>query len=448
MNIELPTEVEQIINRLKLNEFQAYIVGGCVRDIILGKIPKDWDITTNALPEQVIKIFADYKTIPIGIEFGTVAVIINNIQFEITTFRVDGKYSDSRHPDKVLFSNILREDLSRRDFTINAIAYNHEEGLIDYFCGINDIENKIIRCIGDPYLRFQEDPLRMMRAIRFMVQLGFNINLKTQETIFYNNYLLRKISRERIRDEFIKIILSNNCSDGLYKIIKLGIMEHICPQFIKCNGFNQLNPYHIYDVEQHIIKSVEIIQDNLILRLTMFFHDIGKPECLTIDKYGGHFYGHSKISSEIARQTMNNLNFDNETISVVCNLVLYHDIDISLTKKSIRKILNSIGEKTFYYLMIVRMADILAQNLKYSMPRIDKIYTIKKLFDEIILNKECFTRKSLAIDGNDLINAGIKEGTKIGIILNQMLDLVIENPELNTKEFLLSLIDDRMIVGN
>lgn len=434
--IELPKNVEFIINKFKENGFESYAVGGCVRDSLINRKVNDWDITTNAKPEDTINIFE--KTVPTGIKHGTVTVILDKENFEVTTYRVDGEYKDGRHPEKVEFVSELKEDLSRRDFTINAMAYNEENGLIDYFKGIEDLDNKIIRAVGNADKRFEEDALRMLRAIRFAAQLGFEIEESTKKGIKNLSDNIKNVSIERIRVEFDKIIVSNPMY--INELISSGLLKHFLNELCLCKGVEQKNPHHIYDVLTHILKSAENIEPVLHLRLTMILHDICKPQCKTVDEKGiGHFYGHDLASADKAFEILKRMKYDNDTINKVVTLIKCHDRDIK-TRKSIRKLLSLIGEDLFRDLLKVKKADALAQNPELYKEKEEKLIESEKKLNEIIETKECFTIKDLAIDGRDLIALGIKPGKDIGIILNKLLDKVIENPNLNNKEVLINMI--------
>ena len=434
--IELPKNVKFIIDKFKENGFESYAVGGCVRDSLINRKVNDWDITTNAKPEDTINIFE--KTVPTGIKHGTVTVILDKENFEVTTYRIDGEYKDGRHPEEVQFVSELKEDLSRRDFTINAMAYNEENGLIDYFKGLEDLDNKIIRAVGNADKRFEEDALRMLRAIRFAAQLGFKIEESTKKGIKNLSDNIKNVSIERIRVEFDKIILSNPMY--INELISSGLLKHFLNELCLCKGVEQQNPHHIYDVLTHILKSAENIEPVLHLRLTMILHDICKPQCKTVDEKGiGHFYGHDLASADKAFEILKRMKYDNDTINKVVTLIKSHDRDIK-TRKSIRKLLSLIGEELFRDLLKVKKADALAQNPKLYKEKEEKLIESEKKLNEIIETKECFTIKDLAIDGRDLIALGIKPGKDIGIILNKLLDKVIENPNLNNKEVLINII--------
>lgn len=433
IKIDLPQEVKFILKELNKYNFEAYIVGGCVRDSLLKREINDWDITTNAKPNDIISIFN--KTIPTGIKHGTVTTIINNKAFEVTTYRIDGEYIDGRHPKSVLFINNLKEDLKRRDFTINALAYNEEKGLVDYFNGVYDLKLMTIRTVGDPYKRFNEDALRMMRCIRFASQLNFKIENETLEAIKKLSSNLKKVSVERIRNEFNKILIAN--PKYVNNLINIGLIDCFLPELIECRDVNQQNPHHIYNVLDHIIKSTENIEKSLHLRITMLFHDIYKPKCKTVDENGiGHFYSHEKKSAEMAMKILRRLKYDNDLINKVVILIRYHDRVIA-TSKSIKKILKEIGEDAFYDLLKVKEADLSAQAPMFHEEGYKLIKESRDEFIKILENKECFKIKDLTINGNILKDIGIKDGKAIGYTLNMLLEEVIENPNLNNKESLI-----------
>ena len=436
IKILLPEKVNMIIRSIQAAGFEAYAVGGCVRDSILGRVPDDWDITTSAKPEDIKKIFK--RTIDTGIEHGTVTVMLDKEGFEVTTYRIDGEYEDSRHPKEVTFTSNLREDLRRRDFTINAMAYNDEVGLVDIFEGISDIERKIIRCVGDARERFTEDALRMMRAVRFSAQLGYSIADSTKEAIKELSPTLQKISAERIQVELIKLITSDN-PDYLKIAYETGITAVVLPEFDLCMKTEQNNPHHMYSVGEHTLHAMKYVEKDKVLRLALLFHDMGKPKTITTDEKGiHHFHGHNEISSEITREVLRRLHFDNDTIHKTEKLVFYHDYRPALTDKSVRRFVTKIGKELFPMYLLVQRADTLAQS---NYKRVEKLENIKKaeeIFTGIIEREECLSLKDLAVTGKDLIDFGIKPGKEIGEILNGFLEQVIENPELNKREILLN----------
>ena len=436
IKILLPEKVNRIIHSIQAAGFEAYAVGGCVRDSILGRTPDDWDITTSAKPEDIKKIFR--RTIDTGIEHGTVTVMLDKEGFEVTTYRIDGEYEDSRHPKEVTFTSNLREDLRRRDFTINAMAYNEEVGLVDIFGGISDIEKKTIRCVGDAKERFTEDALRMMRAVRFSAQLGYSIADSTKEAIRELAPTLQKISAERIQVELVKLVTSDH-PDYLKIAYETGITAEVLPEFDLCMETEQNNPHHMYSVGEHTLHAIKNVEKNKVLRLAMLFHDMGKPKAVTTDEKGiHHFYGHNEISSEITRAVLRRLRFDNDTIYKTEKLVYFHDYRPELTDKSIRRFVTKIGKELFPMYVLVQRADILAQSNYKRDQKLQNIQKAEEIFAGIIEREECLSLKDLAVTGKDLIEMGIKPGKEIGEILNGFLEMVIENPTLNKKEILLN----------
>lgn len=436
--IEYPKNVGYIIEKLNDNGFEAFMVGGCVRDSLLGRTPYDWDVTTNALPQDVKKIF--YKTYDTGIKHGTVSVVVEDAIIEVTTYRVDGEYSDNRRPKQVSYTTSLEEDLARRDFTINALAYNPKIGLVDPFEGLKDINGKIIRAVGNSGDRFLEDALRMLRAVRFSAQLGFTIEAETYCAIHENSVLIRNISKERVRDELNKILTSLYPSKFNH-LYKTGLLQYIIPDFIPCYKTEQNNPYHVYNVAEHIIHTVESVEADKILRWTMLLHDIGKPPRKTTDEKGiDHFYGHPQVSADMAERILNDLRLDKATIRKIVTLIKYHDIDLFDTERSIRRVANKVGEHLFLQLVEVQRADAMGQNPEYLEERLIKTDNIKLIYDKVKNDNHCLSIEQMALKGNDLIAMGMKPGKDLGRILSILFDAVLENPELNNKEKLMELV--------
>ncbi|MBO5342181.1 MAG: CCA tRNA nucleotidyltransferase [Lachnospiraceae bacterium] len=435
MKINMPEAVKDIIHTLQNEGYEAYAVGGCVRDSILGREPNDWDITTSASPEEVKALFR--RTIDTGIEHGTVTIMVDKEGYEVTTYRIDGKYEDGRHPTEVTFTRELKEDLLRRDFTINAMAYNDEEGLVDIFGGVEDIRNKVIRCVGDPLARFSEDALRLMRAIRFAAQLGYTIEENTREAIRVIAPNLAKISAERIQAELIKIMVSPN-PGMMREAYKLGLTKIFMPEFDLAMETEQVNPHHLYTVGEHSMVSVEKVKADKVLRLAMLMHDFGKPHCITTDEKGiNHFYGHPEKSEEIAGAIMHRLKFDNDTLRKVCILIRCHDERIVPGVKYMRRAVARIGEDAFPALFDVQEADILAQSEYKKEEKLAAVEANRRDYEEMIAEKQCVSIADLAVTGKDLIACGMKPGKEIGQVLNAMLKDVIEEPEHNNKEYLL-----------
>lgn len=437
MIIKLPQSVSLILKVLIDNEFSAFVVGGCVRDSILGKQPKDWDITTSAKPNQVKALFK--RTVDTGLKHGTVTVLIDQEQFEVTTFRIDGEYEDNRRPKTVLFTQDLIEDLKRRDFTINAMAYNDSVGLVDVFNGQKDLKNKCIRCVGNPKERFNEDALRMLRAIRFCAQLNFEIEQRTENAIINQAHLIKNISAERIQAELCKLLISNN-PEKFKLIYDYGLLEFFMPEFSPCFKTLQNNPHHKYNVGEHTLQALTYTPKNIMIRLTILLHDIGKPYTKTTDKDGiDHFYRHAKMSTDLAHKILKRLKLDNKTIEYVTRLITYHDMRIKPKEKNVRRAINKIGQDIFEYLLLVQEADLKAQSTYQQKEKLLTLLSINQLFNRIKHENQCISIKQLKVSGRDIIGLGIKQGKNIGEILSYLLDIVLENPEQNQKNVLLDL---------
>ena len=464
--MHLPEKVEKIIEILTNAGFEAYAVGGCVRDFLLDRTPKDYDITTNALPKEVKRLFR--RTVDTGIAHGTVTVLMGKESYEVTTYRIDGKYSDSRHPDSVTFSPSLEEDLVRRDFTINAMAYNPETGYVDLFKGREDLENKVIRAAGDPHKRFSEDALRILRAFRFSAELGFEIEPETLKAAGELKENLKLISAERIRDELFKLLTSPH-PEKLISLYEEGITSVILPEFDKCMETEQNNPHHIYSVGVHSVESMRYINEETlnafkdiletvdedkkeqlkILRLAMLFHDFGKPSTKTTDEEGiDHFHGHSRVSEKLSDKILKRLKSDNHTRELVNKLVRYHDFRPEIKASSVRKLANKTGEKAFSLLFPVRYADLLAQSDHQREEKIKKEEDLLSLYKEILAKADCLTLKDLKVDGGELIrSAGMKPGRELGDMLNYLLNLVLEEPSWNERETLLKAVREKLKNG-
>ncbi len=437
MKIEIPREAKYIIETLAEAGYEAYVVGGCVRDSLLGRTPEDWDITTSARPEQVKALFR--RTVDTGIQHGTVTVLLERQGFEVTTYRIDGAYEDSRHPKEVTFTPSLREDLRRRDFTINAMAYGEEAGLIDPFGGLEDIERKVVRCVGDPRERFQEDALRIMRAVRFSAQLGYTIEERTGEAIREMAPSLSHISAERIQVELVKLLLSDH-PDDLRIAYDMGVTKVILPEFDVLMETPQNHPHHQYNVGEHTLHSLLHVDAERCLRLAMLLHDVGKPATLTTDEQGiTHFHGHPPVSERMAKEILRRLKFDNETIQRVARLVRFHDYGNGVEPDPclVRRAVSRMGEDRFWDFLKVKRADVLAQSLYQREEKLAGIERWRELYQEIQEKNQCVSLKTLAVTGDDLIAAGRAPGRELGELLNRLLELVLEHPEYNTKEILL-----------
>ena len=381
----MPNGAKKILSLLQKAGYEAYVVGGCVRDSLLGREPHDWDICTNALPDQVEECLSDYKIIETGLKHGTVTVLADDGAYEITTYRVDGEYTDHRRPDSVDFTSSLLADLSRRDFTINAMAYNDQVGLVDFFDGQRDLLcGGFIRCVGDANTRFQEDALRILRALRFAATYGFSIASGTRQAAFANVNLLDFVSAERIRDEFCKLIVGKDAAHVLMRY--KGIITHIIPELEPCVGFAQNNPYHCYTVYDHIAHSVGAYDGtDVVVALALLLHDIGKPLCYVENETGGHFYGHAKTSHDVAKDVLERFRLDNKTKHDVLELILYHDLVTEVSARFVRKWLHKLGEEQFRRLMKVRRADVLAQSGKGREDRIAKCDAVEAMIDQLTL---------------------------------------------------------------
>lgn len=434
MNIQLPPPVERAIQRLNAAGYEAYAVGGCVRDSLLCRVPDDWDITTSAAPEQTKAVFDGLPVIETGIQHGTVTVIFGGQPLEITTYRIDGSYSDSRHPDAVRFTRSLQEDLARRDFTVNALAYHPDTGIVDYFGGIEDLQRKIIRCVGEPDKRFTEDALRVMRGIRFSSQLSFSIESVTEASLRKHAPLLQKIAVERLRTELVKLLCGEHVKSVLLHFPD--VLGQIIPEILPMVGFKQQTPYHIYDIYEHTAHSIAAVKNIPVLRLTMLLHDIGKPSRFTVDDKGqGHFKGHGQVSVAMSEKILPRLRFDKRTAERVLTLVKYHDVDLEPREALIKRWLNRLTPEGFFQLMEVKLADNAAQNPLYD--RSVSYREIIQMGQDILNRKECFSLSALAVNGDDLIQMGIPAGREIGEALQFLLQAVIDEKCENSRELLL-----------
>lgn len=438
--IILPEDVKAIIKKMKDNHFDAYVVGGCVRDSLLGISPKDWDICTSALPEEIERVFSEEKVIETGIKHGTVTVMIDDVGYEITTFRSDGEYSDHRRPDHVNFVSDVKEDLSRRDFTINAMAYNDEEGLIDPFSGQTDLKEGVIRCVGDPNVRFEEDALRIMRALRFSSVFGFAIDKNTAKAMRTKKLLLNEIAVERIRGELCKLLAGKNVLFVLSVFQE--IISVVLPEIVPCVGFAQNNKYHSYTVYGHIVHAVANYHGtDPVVNFALLLHDIGKPYCYTKDENGkGHFYGHAVPSAEIAKKVVQRMKFDKKSQDEIVLLVSIHDDQFEPTTKNVRKWLNKIGPESLLKFIEIKRADMLAHTPGTQEERLKKLDEFKGLMEEELEAANCFSLKDLAISGRDVMELGIPEGKQVGQLLNIALDKVMQNAIANERDDILNYL--------
>lgn len=485
LHMTIPEKVQQIIQVLQAHGYEAFAVGGCVRDTVLGRIPEDWDITTSATPQQVKELF--FHTIDTGIAHGTVTVMLEREGFEVTTYRIDGEYEDSRHPKNVEFTTNLELDLERRDFTINAMAYNDKTGIVDVFDGLGDIKRKRIRCVRQAHQRFEEDALRMLRAIRFAGQLGFTIEENTEKAMRELAGNLSHISAERIRVELTKLLISPGAG-RIRDAYRMGITKIVLPQLDDMMEVEQHNSHHIYTVGEHSIQAVEYMnaffgkehvweeegtgriefarhalgedvytrirqqcegytkKQHTILCFVMLLHDVAKPSCMTVDEDGcGHFYGHPAAGGKLAEEILHNLKFDNETIDIAIRLIRWHDYRFApkehAKKNVVRRAASKIGSDIMELLFLVERADALAQNPKTHAKKLAVIEEAEQLYQEIVRDSECLSVKDLAVNGKDLIEAGIQTGPKLGDILKELLEYVLEHPEKNTRDELLEYVE-------
>jgi len=439
MDYIIPSYVMKIIEKLEKAGYEAFLVGGSLRDIVLNKEPSDYDLTTNAKPDEMIQIFHDYTTILTGKKFGTVTVVTKKGHIEITTYRIEDEYVEGRRPSKVYFTNDLKEDLSRRDFTMNAMAYNEKIGLVDPFNGRKDLSNKLIKTVGNPGERFEEDHLRILRAVRFASQLNFTIETKTYNACKNLSQSLEKISAERIRDELFKILLSRKPSYGIGLMKELSILDIILPELVSTIGFDQKNPHHNKDIYNHTLCVIDNTHPILEVRLAALFHDIGKPHTFSIDEEGiGHFYGHEKLGRKITKKILNRLHCSNELIKNTSNLVNEHMTHHSDMKtKGLKRLICRVGEDNIFNLLDLQKAD---KTCSKPNRNIEFLYEREKQVQNILESKEAYEKKQLDISGYDIINLGFKEGQIIGRILDDLMERVLDNPELNEKAKLIDMV--------
>lgn len=436
-SVKIPGFAAHVLDALAAHGYEAYVVGGCVRDTLLGKEPHDWDVCTNALPEEVMAVFPD--TIPTGLKHGTVTVPVDKELVEVTTFRSDGSYTDHRHPAEVKFVSSINEDLARRDFTVNAMAFRSDGTLIDPFSGKESLWRKGIQCVGDPDTRFQEDALRILRVMRFASVLGFEIEPETFDAMKRQVHLLKFISAERIQSELRKMITGQNIRFVLLRYHQ--IFTQIIPEFAPCINFNQHSIWHCYDVYSHIANAVGSSPSDELVRLALLFHDIGKPACFQMGEDGhGHFHGHGDISAKMADEIMSRLRFDNETHERVVKLILHHDVRLEANLKTVRRWVMKIGREDFGRFLHVRRADILAQSNHLRQQRLDKCDLLEELYHEVLKEKPLMSVRDLAINGHDVMMLGYQEGPDVGKVLAELLENVLNGNVKNEKEALLNFI--------
>ena len=438
--IKIPPGAETILGMLNEAGHDAAVVGGCVRDALLGREPHDWDICTSAKPEETMAVFSGrFPVIETGIRHGTVTVVAGGEPFEITTYRIDGAYADNRHPDSVSFTTSLEEDLARRDFTMNAMAFSPTDGLCDPFRGREDLAAGVIRAVGDPEKRFREDGLRVMRALRFSAVYGFEIEPETGRAVLTCRELLKNLSAERLREELCRLLMGKDAERVLLDYRE--VMAVVIPELEPCFDCPQDSPWHDLDVYRHLVLSVALAEEDLTVRLAMLLHDIGKPACRTTDENGvGHFCGHAAVSAAMADEVLRRLRFDNETRAAVVQLVKWHDMVCEKQEKAVRKHLSRLGEEQFRRWINVRRADVLAQAPEVRQERMTELDELEALAAAVLAQEQPLTLRDLAVNGNDLIALGMTPGPELGDVLQKLLDHVLEVPEDNTKEKLLQLL--------
>ena len=443
IRIDMPENANRIIHTLQNAGYEAYIVGGCVRDAVLNKEPDDWDITTSAKPQEVKALFN--RTIDTGIAHGTVTVMFGKEGYEVTTYRVDGKYEDHRRPNSVTFTSNLIEDMKRRDFTINAMAYNDDEGIVDHFHGVEDLDAHVIRCVGEPSDRFDEDALRILRALRFSAQLDFEIDDRTKEAIRDRAKYLEDISAERIAVELTKLLMSDH-PERLLTAYELGVTGIVLPEFDAMMETPQVNKHHSYNVGEHTIRVIQEVPKDKALRWAALLHDVAKPATHTNDGQWDHFYGHNEVGVDMARSVLKRLKFDNVTIDRVKRLVYWHDYGMGELPKlrSFRKALNKMGADLFEDYTYIKRADILAQSDYHREDKLNNLENLKEYYKEIMDKQQCLTIKELAISGKELMELGMKPGPQIGEVLKNLLDKVLDEPELNERDQLIKLVKEDM----
>ncbi len=437
MTITIPWQCEKILRRFSDNGIEAYLVGGCVRDSLLGKTPKDWDICTIALPEQVMALFEDEKVILTGLKHGTVTVLLGGMPIEITTYRIDGEYEDNRRPKEVFFTDSLREDLSRRDFTINALAYHPDKGVIDYFDGIGDLDRKLIRCVGDAASRYQEDGLRIMRAVRFACVLNFQFEVQTEQAIKQYSYLLRNIAKERIQVEFDKILTSSWAAYGLETLARLDCFPYFLPELCHTWQFAQEGGLHQYDVFGHTVKMVSMVPEDVVLRLAALLHDIGKPYVWQTVDGKDEFPQHEVVSAALAETILERMRYDKKTIARVKQLIAEHTRGLLPKPYLMRRAVADLGVDGVKQLIAIKRADIQAHNEILAQDPLTIFDDMERELDRILAQGECCSLKQLAVTGKDVIALGAK-GRSVGDILDALLEFVLKYPERNEKTYLLT----------
>lgn len=433
--IGIPTHALTVVERLEHYGFEAYVVGGCVRDSLLGRTPKDWDVCTNALPQEVLRVFRRFHVIKTGLQHGTVTVMVERQPVEVTTFRIDGDYSDNRHPDSVNFVGRVEEDLARRDFTINAMAYNPTRGLVDAFGGQEDLQARIIRCVGEPDARFNEDGLRILRALRFAARYDFGIETETSFSMHRNRHLLENVSVERIFCELKGILVG----EGVLGMLQAfpDIFTIIIPELAPAVGFDQCNPHHRYDVWTHTVHAVQAAPADELLRLALLLHDIAKPATFVRGEDGrGHFYNHGERGAALARRILLRLKSDTATLQAVETLVREHDSMLPTTAPGMRRLIGRLGVERLQQLLDVKQADMAAQSTHELERKKAALRAARLLLEDVLEEPPVFSVGNLAINGRDLKTMGVSPGPAMGGILKTLLSEVQDDLLPNTREAL------------
>ncbi len=441
--MQIPQAVSFLLNQLTQAGYSAWAVGGCVRDALLGRTPHDWDICTSALPEEIREVFSACHLVETGLKHGTLTVVLNHVPYEITTYRLDGTYTDHRHPDSVRFISDVREDLSRRDFTINAMACDRDGQVLDLFEGRQDLEGRLIRCVGDPARRFGEDALRVLRALRFASVLDFQIEPETDRAIRQCYPTLARVASERIREELIRLL----CGPGFARILReyTEVLSFLLPDLAPCVGYAQDNPHHLYTVWEHTVRAMEGVPPEPVYRLTMLFHDTGKPRSRTTDAKGvGHYAGHPRISAEIARSALLGLHCDRALTDRVCRLTEAHDIPLDPSRRTLLRRLNVYGEEDLRALFIIHRADRIATGTRNPQHADERFRELNTALDLLLAGQPCYRLKDLAVGGKDLLALGFR-GPRVGALLQTLLNRVIDGELPNERDALLASLPDPLL---
>ncbi len=433
--------VQTAINRLESAGYACHVVGGCVRDSLLGLTPHDWDLTTNALPERVAELFSDFRVIPTGMKHGTITVMIDGVPLEITTYRVDGDYRDHRHPDGVCFVTDITEDLRRRDFTVNAMAWNPQGGLCDPFGGAEDLKRGILRCVGDAETRFREDALRILRALRFAATYGFGVENATAKALLSCASLLKSVAAERVQAELNRLLVAPHVGDVLRRFA--AVLYPVLPELAKTEGVWQYNPFHDKDVLGHTIAALEASVAVLPVRLALLLHDCGKPDHFEWIRDGfGHFPNHPEVGAELACEVLHRLRYDNRTVKTVCDLIRYHDSPVPETDAGVRRWIHNLGEQTLRWLLDVKEGDCKGHAANIPPARENEICRLRARIDRVVAEGQCTSLKQLALNGERLMQEGYA-GSAVGRALQQALDAVIDGECANDTAVLLALISEQ-----